>query len=40
LVKGLITGVIVPLLALTTGGAQYQALALLTSLSALAGLFL
>jgi len=35
-----IIGVIMPLLALTTGAAQYQVLAILTSLSALAGLFL
>ena len=35
-----IIGVILPLLALTSGAAQNQPLAILTSLSALAGLFL
>ena len=35
-----IIGVIVPLLALTSGAAQYKGLAVLTSLSALGGLFL
>ncbi len=35
-----IIGLIMPLLALTSGGAQSQAVAILTSLSALAGLFL
>jgi hypothetical protein len=35
-----IIGVIIPLLALTSGAAEYQVLAILTSLSALAGLFL
>ena len=36
----IIIGLIMPLLALTSGAAEYQALAVLTSLSALAGLFL
>ncbi len=35
-----IIGLIMPLLALTSGAAEYQGLAILTSLSALAGLFL
>jgi formate-dependent nitrite reductase membrane component NrfD len=36
----IIIGLILPLLALTSGAAEYQVLAILTSLSALAGLFL
>jgi len=39
-VASIIIGLILPLLALTSGAAEYQVLAILTSLSALAGLFL